>query len=113
MRRPSFECRSSMRAGLPRHRVDSPSHHALRQRPVRGGDPRAARIDLGTLGGASSYANDVNAGGTAPSGTADNAQGLRRAFRWTEQDAMTDLGTLPGMIGARRVASTTTARSSA
>jgi len=57
--------------------------------------PGPVRIDLGTFGGASSYANDINSDGTVV-GSADNAAELRRAFRWTPLGGMTDLGTLPG-----------------
>lgn len=57
--------------------------------------PVPVRMDLGTFGGPSSYANDVNSSGTVV-GTADDADGLRRAFRWTPLGGMTDLGTLPG-----------------
>src|ERR1041384_5022353 len=57
--------------------------------------PLPVRIDLGTFGGASSYANDVNSDGTVV-GWADNVDWLRRAFRWTPLEGMTDLGTLPG-----------------
>lgn len=57
--------------------------------------PVPVRLDLGTLGGASSYANDINSDGTVV-GQADNAAGLSRAFRWTATGGMTDLGTLPG-----------------
>ncbi len=56
---------------------------------------RPQHVDLGTLGGASSYANDINHSGTVV-GSADNAAGLRRAFRWTAATGMVDLGTLPG-----------------
>lgn len=57
--------------------------------------PVPPRMDLGTLGGPSSYANDINKDGTVV-GTADNAAGLQRAFRWTPLGGITDLGTLPG-----------------
>ena len=52
-------------------------------------------IDLGTLGGTSSFANDINRNGTVV-GSADNAAGQRRAFRWTALGGIKDLGTLPG-----------------
>ena len=63
--------------------------------PGTGSINRPVRVDLGTLGGASSYANDVNSAGVVV-GSADNAAGLRRAFRWTAEQGMQDLGTLPG-----------------
>lgn len=53
------------------------------------------RIELGTLGGPSSSANDINSHGVAV-GWADTPAGQRHAFRWTVQSGMTDLGTLPG-----------------
>jgi probable HAF family extracellular repeat protein len=57
--------------------------------------PLPVRIDLGTFGGASSYANDLN-GNNIVVGSAQNAAGLSHAFRWTALGGMTDLGTLPG-----------------
>ncbi|HUU98162.1 MAG TPA: hypothetical protein VM487_20715 [Phycisphaerae bacterium] len=52
-------------------------------------------IDLGTLGGANSYGNDVNSAGQVV-GFSNNAQGRHRAFLW-EDGEMTDLGTLGGL----------------
>src|SRR2546427_4871228 len=55
-----------------------------------------SRVDLGTLGGASSYATDLNNAGTVV-GWSQTAAGIDRAFRWTAGTAgMEDLGTLPG-----------------
>jgi probable HAF family extracellular repeat protein len=54
-----------------------------------------SRVDLGTLGGRSSYATDVNNSGTVV-GWSEDAGGVNRAFRWTAADGMADLGTLPG-----------------
>ena len=56
---------------------------------------RPLRVDLGTLGGASSYANAINRSGVVV-GSADTPTGQRHAFRWTVASGMTDLGTLPG-----------------
>ena len=56
---------------------------------------RPVRVDLGTLGGVSSYANDINRSSVVV-GSSDTPTGLRHAFRWTVQGGMTDLGTLPG-----------------
>ena len=53
------------------------------------------RVELGTLGGASSSANDINRHGVVV-GWANTPSGQRHAFRWTVQGGMTDLGTLPG-----------------
>jgi probable HAF family extracellular repeat protein len=51
--------------------------------------------DLGTLGGFSSYAQDINASGTV-AGFSNTASGQIHAFRWTLGGGMVDLGTLPG-----------------
>lgn len=61
-------------------------------------DPPCAvvsRVDLGTLGGRSSYATDINNSGTVVGWSLD-AGGVSRAFRWTAADGMVDLGALPG-----------------
>ena len=52
--------------------------------------------DLGTLGGDWSWAYGVSADGSVVVGSAQNAAGQRRAFRWTASGGMQDLGTLPG-----------------
>lgn len=51
--------------------------------------------DLGTLGGPSSSALDVNDSGQVV-GWAFNAAGQQRAFVWTPANGMLDLGTLGG-----------------
>jgi len=53
--------------------------------------------DLGTLGGATSSASDVNTSGQVV-GKAENASGLAHAFIWTD-GVMNDLGTLGGQGG--------------
>jgi probable HAF family extracellular repeat protein len=52
--------------------------------------------DLGTLGGSGSEAWGVSADGSVVVGSARNAAGKRRAFRWTAAGGMRDLGTLGG-----------------
>ena len=60
--------------------------------------------DLGTLGGSTSYAADINNPGVVV-GYATTETGLIHAFRWTARAGMTDLGTLPGgtQSGAVRI----------
>jgi len=55
---------------------------------------------LGTLGGNHSDACGVSADGRVVVGTAANAEGYSRIFRWTAADGMIDLGTLPGGGGS-------------
>jgi probable HAF family extracellular repeat protein len=61
------------------------------------------RVDLGTLGGASSYAADINSGSTVV-GWSETSSGATHAFRWTASEGMIDLGTLPGDAMSRAVA---------
>jgi probable HAF family extracellular repeat protein len=61
------------------------------------------RVDLGTLGGASSYAADINGGNTVV-GWSETSSGTTHAFRWTAADGMVDLGALPGDAMSRAVA---------
>ena len=58
-------------------------------------NPAMSRTDLGTLGGVSSFAADINNDGTVV-GWSQNEAGATHAFRWTEEAGMVDLGTLPG-----------------
>lgn len=61
------------------------------------------RVDLGTLGGASSYATDINSGNTVV-GWSETGAGATHAFRWTAGRGMVDLGTLPGDVTSRAIA---------
>lgn len=61
------------------------------------------RVDLGTLGGAFSYAADIN-GADVVVGWSETAAGGTHAFRWTAAKGMVDLGTLPGHTMSRAVA---------
>lgn len=61
------------------------------------------RVDLGTLGGARSYATDVNHRDVVV-GWSETASGETHAFRWSEREGMVDLGTLPGHTSSQAVA---------
>ncbi len=61
------------------------------------------RFDLGTLGGASSYATDIN-GDDVVVGWSDTKSGASHAFRWSLAGGIVDLGTLPGDPASRAVA---------
>ncbi|WP_458186542.1 hypothetical protein [Haladaptatus sp. NG-WS-4] len=60
----------------------------------QGTDPYTI-TDLGTLGGTSSNAFDINARGDVVGGSETN-DGEHHAFHWTKKVGMTDLGTLGG-----------------
>ena len=62
-----------------------------------------SRVDLGTLGGASSYAADVNSVDVVV-GWSQTGTGTTHAFRWSAGAGMVDLGTLPGDAMSRAVA---------
>jgi probable HAF family extracellular repeat protein len=64
------------------------------------------RTDLGTFGGASSYAYDVNDGGTVV-GAAQTADGRFRAFRWTSADGLQELAPLAGDVESRAISVST------
>ena len=51
---------------------------------------------LGTFGGTESRAADVSADGSMVAGSANNATEDPRAFRWSAQGGMQDLGLLSG-----------------
>ncbi len=52
-------------------------------------------VDLGTLGGPTSYAYYINESGQV-AGYSDTSTGELHAFFWTKEDGMVDLGTLGG-----------------
>lgn len=60
------------------------THHAFHWRD-------GVLTDLGTLGGQRSFARDVNNSGLVV-GSAENAAGYTRAFVWTVEKGMTDIG---------------------
>ncbi|HXE57998.1 MAG TPA: hypothetical protein VNK43_08350, partial [Gemmatimonadales bacterium] len=59
-------------------------------------------VELGTLGGASSLAQDVDDHGVVV-GVSETADGASHAFRWTAEGGMVDLGTLPGQVQSAAV----------
>jgi probable HAF family extracellular repeat protein len=61
------------------------------------------RTDLGTLGGASSYAYDVNDNGVVV-GAAQTADGAFRGFRWTQSAGLQALAPLPNDMESRAFA---------
>jgi probable HAF family extracellular repeat protein len=62
-----------------------------------------ARTDLGTLGGTSSYAADINNSNVVV-GWSETLAGTTHAFRWSAASGLTDLGTLPGDRLSRAIA---------
>ena len=62
-----------------------------------------SRVDLGTLGGTSSYAAAINSGGVVV-GWSETGAGETHAFRWTASSGMIDLGTLSGAQSSQAVA---------
>jgi probable HAF family extracellular repeat protein len=60
-------------------------------------------MDLGTLGGYGSIADDVSADGSAVVGNSFNGS-QSEAFRWTSSSGMVGLGILPGMFSSNAAA---------
>jgi probable HAF family extracellular repeat protein len=58
-------------------------------------NPVSGMVELGTLGGANSWAYEINNSGQVV-GYAENAAGRSRAFLWTSGGGLQDLGTLGG-----------------
>ncbi len=77
--------------------------------PLATGQPRQSaasgynRVDLGTLGGSSSYAAAISSGG-AVVGWSETSTRDNHAFLWTSAAGMVDLGTLPGDRTSQAVA---------
>jgi probable HAF family extracellular repeat protein len=62
-----------------------------------GSSPCAAQprvVELGTLGGSQTSANDLSSNGLIVVGSSLNASGQMRGFRWTESSGMSDLGAI-------------------
>ena len=62
-----------------------------------------ARTDLGTLGGESSYAYDINDNGIVV-GESQTSDGTYRGFRWTLDGGLQPLPPLPGDRASRALA---------
>ena len=65
-------------------------------------DSQRNPTDLGTLGGANSWANAVDNNGTVV-GWAETAAGVMHAFRYTAAGGMVDLGTFPGSAASAQM----------
>lgn len=80
---------------------------AVAGQPKGDGQPKAARggrlltVDLGTLGGVSTEALDIN-NRRQIVGWSHDGDGRRRPFLWTPRDGMVDLGTLGGDEGVAK-----------
>lgn len=68
-----------------------------------------ARVDLGTLGGASSSVSGINIHGTVV-GSSQTASGETHAFVWTAAGGMVDLGALPGHTSSKATSVTNNGR---
>ena len=66
-------------------------------------DTAPTRLDLGTLGGLSSYAADISDGDVVV-GSSQTSSGATHAFKWSVGEGMTDLGTLSGDDESQAVA---------
>lgn len=71
---------------------------AARATPVDAAPAVATAVDLGTLGGSTSFARDINDTGVVVGWSQREGDLVTRAFRWTAASGMHGLGTLGGTI---------------
>ena len=69
---------------------------AARVTPVAAAPAVATAVDLGTLGGSTSFARDINDAGVVVGWSYREGDAVTRAFRWTATSGMHGLGTLGG-----------------
>ena len=84
-----------------RPRVNLPDETS--RQAIDEGGQRLVQVDLGTLGGPYSYAADINERDVVV-GWSRTPTGETHAFRWSAEQGMVDLGTLPGDNSSRALA---------